>query len=146
MGVARTGVKMLTGKLFAALTGLLLVFAVLAKLKLHPSPPVPIYLQIVVGLSCVIFASTFLLAGRWVRPSLDQTLGLLQFGFVAFSVCVLIFEFDVYPLLSNKPDPLGYYLIPVAALTFLIACALFVANATWTVIRVFRLHTRVRPD
>ena len=41
---------MLTGKLFAGLAGLLLVFAVLP--KLHPTPPVPIYLQLVVALSC----------------------------------------------------------------------------------------------
>lgn len=136
---------MLTGKLFAGLTGLLLVFAVLAKLKLHPLPPVPVYLQVVVALFCVIFASTFMLAELWVRPSLNQTVGLVQFGFVAISGCVLVFEFDVFPLFSNKPDPLGFYLIPVAALTFLIACALFVANAIWTVIRVFRAHTRVRP-
>lgn len=137
---------MVTGRLFAALTGLLLVFAVLAKLKLHPLPPVPIYLQLIVGLFCLIFASTFLLAGLWVRPSLNQTMGLVQFGFVAISVCVLVFEFDVFPLLSNKPDRLGFYLIPAATLTFLIACALFVANATWTVVRVFRGHTPVRPD
>ena len=135
---------MLTGKLFAALTGLLSVFVVLSKLKLHPSPPVPIYLQLVVALACVIFASAFLLAGLWVRPSLNQTMGLVQFGLVALSVCALIFEFDVYPLLASKPDAWGYYFIPAAALSFLIACALFVANATWTAIRVFRGHTRVR--
>lgn len=29
----------------------------------------------------------------------------MQFGFVAISVCVLVFEFDVFPLLSNKPEP-----------------------------------------
>jgi len=137
---------MLTGKLFAGLAGLVSVFVVLSKLKLHPSPSVPIYLQLVLALSCLIFASTYLLAGLWVKPSLNQTVGRVQFGFVAISVCVLVFEFDVYPLLSNKPDILGSYLIPVAALTFLIACALFVANATWTVIRVFRGHTRARPD
>ena len=135
---------MLAGKLFAGLAGLLLVFAVLA--KLHPTPPVPIYLQLVVALSCVIFASTFLLAELWVRTSLSQTVGLVQFGFVANSVCVLVFEFDVFPLLSNKPDILGSYLIPVAALTFLIACALFVANATWSVIRAFRGRRGVRLD
>jgi len=137
---------MLTGKLFAGLAGLVSVFVVLSKLKLHPSPSVPIYLQLVLALSCLIFASIYLLAGLWVKPSLNQTVGRVQFGFVAISVCVLVFEFDVYPLLSNKPDILGSYLIPVAALTFLIACALFVANATWTVIRVFRGHTRARPD
>lgn len=135
---------MLTGKLFAGLAGLLLVFAVLA--KLHPTPPVPIYLQLVVALSCVIFGSTFLLAELCVRTSLNQTVGLVQFGFVVISVCVLVFEFDVFPLLSNKPDILGSYLIPVAALTFLIACALFVANATWTVIRAFRGRRGVRLD
>ena len=138
--------QMLTGKLFAGLAGLVSVFVVLSKLKLHPSPSVPIYLQLVLALSCLIFASTYLLAGLWVKPSLNQTVGRVQFGFVAISVCVLVFEFDVYPLLSNKPDILGSYLIPVAALTFLIACALFVANATWTVIRVFRGHIRARPD
>jgi len=129
---------MLTGKLFAGLAGLLSVFVVLSKLKLHPSPPVPIYLQLVVALSCVIFASTYLLAGLWVKPSLNQTVGRVQFGFVAISVCVLVFEFDIYPLLFTKPDILGDYLIPVAALSFLIACALFVANETWTVIRAVR--------
>ena len=91
---------MLTGKLFAGLAGLLLVFAVLA--KLHPTPPVPIYLQLVVALSCVIFGSTFLLAELCVRTSLNQTVGLVQFGFVVISVCVLVFEFDVFPLLSNR--------------------------------------------
>ena len=136
---------MLTGKLFAALTGLLLVFVVLSKLY-HPSDSVPIYLQLVVALFCVIFASTFLLTGLWVKPSLNQTVGLVQFGFVAISGCVLVFEFDVFPLLSNKPDLLGYYLIPLATLTFSLACALFVANATWSVIQVFRAHTRVRRD
>ena len=135
---------MLTGKLFAALAGLLLLFAVLSKLR-HPSESVPIYLQLVVALFCVIFASTFLLTNLWVKPSLNQAVGLVQFGFVAISGCVLVFEFDVYPLLSNKPDILGFYLIPAAGLCFLIACALFVANATWSVIRVFRAHTRVRP-
>jgi len=84
---------MLTGKLFAGLAGLLLVFAVLP--KLHPTPPVPIYLQLVVALSCVIFGSTFLLAELCVRTSLNQTVGLVQFGFVVISVCVLVFEFDV---------------------------------------------------
>ena len=103
-----------------------------------PSPPVPIYLQLVVALSCVVFASTYLLAGLWVKPSLNQTVGRVQFGFVAISVCVLVFEFDIYPLLFTKPDILGDYLIPVAALSFLIACALFVANETWTVIRAVR--------
>src|SRR5215471_12814710 len=86
---------MLTGKLFAGLAGLVSVFVVLSKLKLHPSPSVPIYLQ-------MIFASTYLLAGLWVKPSLNQTVGRVQFGFVAISVCVLVFEFDVYPLLSNQ--------------------------------------------
>ena len=137
---------MLTGKLFAGLAGLLSVFVVLSKLELHPSPPVPIYLQLVVALSCVIFASTYLLAGLWVKPSLNQTVGRVQFGFVATSVCVLVFEFDIYPLLFNKPDIVGYYLIPVAALTFLIACGLFAANATWTVIRAFRGRRGVRLD
>jgi len=132
---------MLTGKLFAGLAGLLLVFAVPS--KLHPSPPVPFYMQLVVALSSVIFASAFLLAGRWVRPSLNQTVGLVQFGFVAISGCVFVFEFDVYPLLSNKPDIFGSFLIPAASLCFLIACALFVVNASWTVIRFFsQSHTR----
>src|SRR5215471_5122655 len=129
---------MLTGKLFAGLAGLVSVFVVLSKLILHPSASVPIYLQ-------MIFASTYLLAGLWVKPSLNQTVGRVQFGFVAISVCVLVFEFDVYPLLSNKPDSLGSYLIPAATLTFLIACALFVANGAWTVIRVFRSHRGVHP-
>lgn len=133
---------MLTGKLFTSLAGLLLVFAFLSKMH-HPSPPIPFYMQLVVALSSVIFGSTFLLAGRWVRPSLNQTVGLAQFGFIAISGCVLVFEFDVYPLLSNKPDILGSFLITAASLCFLIACALFVVNSTWLVIRFFRGgHTR----
>lgn|SRR5215469_11429712 len=133
---------MLAGKLFTGLAGLLLVFAVLS--KLHPSPPIPFFMQLLVALSSAIFASTFLLAGRWVRPPLNQTVGLVQFGFVAISGCALVFEFDVHPLLSNRPDTLGSYLIPAASLCYLIACSLFVANATWTVIRVFRAHGSAR--
>jgi len=134
---------MLSGKLLAGLAGLLLVFAILS--RLHPSPPVPVYLQLVVGLSCLLFAATFLLAELWVRP-LNQRVGLVQFGFVAISASVLVFEFDVYPRLSGKPDLLGSYLIPAASLTFLIACVLFVANGAWTVIRFFRGHGHVGPD
>ena len=70
----------------------------------------------------------------------------MQFGFVAVSASVLVLEFDVYPLLSGKPDILGSYLIPAAALTFLIACALFVANGAWTVIRFFCGHGHVGLD
>lgn len=127
---------MLTAKLFAGLASILAVSAILA--RLHSSPLVPIYLQLIAALSCVIFAMAFFVAEPWIRPPLNQTIGLVQCGFVGISVCTLVFEFDLYPLLSNKPDILGAYLIPASALSFLIACTLFAANATWTVIRVVR--------
>jgi len=63
---------MLTGKLFAGLAGLLLVFAVLY--KLHRAPPVPFYMQLVVALSSVIFASTFF-ARRKMDKSFSQSNG-----------------------------------------------------------------------
>lgn len=134
---------MLTAKLFACLAGITAVSAILA--RVHSPAPVPIYLQLIAALSCVIFAAAFFVAELCIRPPLNRTIGLVQCGFVGISVCILVFEFDLYPLLSNKPDLLGAYLIPASALSFLIACAVFAANATWTVIRVLRSPASVRP-
>ena len=129
---------MLTAKLFFGLASVPLVATILGRLS--SSPPIPIYIQLTVGLCCVIFATTFLVAELWVRRPLNQKFGLVQFGFVGISVCTLAFEFEIYPLLSNKPDVFGAYLIPISTLSFLTACGLFVLNAKWTAIRSFRSH------
>ena len=92
---------MLTAKLFFGLASVPLVATILGRLS--SSPPIPIYIQLTVGLCCVIFATTFLVAELWVRRPLNQKFGLVQFGFVGISVCTLAFEFEIYPLLS-KPD------------------------------------------
>jgi hypothetical protein len=103
------------------------------------------YLQLIGALFCVIFALTFVVAELWLRRPLNQTIGLVQFGFVGIFVCTFVFEFELYPLLSNKPDILGAYL-PASAFSFLIACALFIANAAWAVIRFVRHPANTRPD
>jgi hypothetical protein len=129
---------MLTGKLFAGLASAQFVAIILGRFS--SAAPIPIYLQLTVGLCCVIFATTFLVAELWIRPPLNQKIGFVQVGFVGISVCTLAFEFELYPLLSNKPDVFGAYLIPTSTLSFLTACVLFVLNATWTAIRIFRSH------
>jgi hypothetical protein len=82
---------MLTAKLFAGLASMLALSAILT--RLHSSAPVPIYLQLIAALSCVIFAAVFFVAELWIRPPLNQTIGLVQCGFVGISVCTFIFEF-----------------------------------------------------
>jgi hypothetical protein len=127
---------MLTAKLFAGLASVQVVAAILARLS--SSPPIPIYLQLIVGVFCLIFATTFLVAERWMRRPLNQRMGLVQSGLVGVAVCTFVFEFDLHPLLSNTADVLGSYLIPASTLSFLVACGLFALNATWTLIRFFQ--------
>src|SRR5689334_21531482 len=129
---------MLTAKLFAGLASVQFVATILGRFS--SSPPIPIDLQLTAGLFCVIFAATFLVAELWIRRPLNQMIGLVQFGFVGISVCTLAFEFELYPLLSNKPDVFGAYLIRTATSSFFTACGLFVLNAMWTAIRFFRSH------
>jgi hypothetical protein len=137
---------MLTAKLFAGTASLLVVAVILARLSPSPRPPIPMYLQLIGALFCVIFALTFVVAELWLRRPLNQTIGLVQFGFVGIFVCTFVFEFELYPLLSNKPDILGAYLIPASAFSFLIACALFIANAAWAVVRFVRHPANTLPD
>ena len=77
---------MLTAKLFAGLASVLFFFAFLA--NLHSSPPVRVYLQLVIALVCVISAATHFSAAQWMRTPLNRTLGLLQFGLISISVGV----------------------------------------------------------
>lgn len=128
---------MLTAKLFAGLASILALIIFLAKLR--ALPPVPIYLQLVAVLACVIFALTYFTAERWMRTPLNQTLGLVQVGLISFSVGAFGFAVYLYPSLSSEAD-FASYLIVASAVGFLVGCALFAANAAWAVIRL--VHVR----
>jgi hypothetical protein len=126
---------MLTARLFAGMASLLFVSAILA--KLHSSPPVLLYLQLIIALVCLIFAAAYFTAAQWTRTSLNQTLGLLQFGFVCTSVGVFAFGFS-----ATGATFVDRYLFPASVVSFLIACALFGANAVWAVVQLVRIQTK----
>ena len=128
---------MLTAKLFAGLASILALIVFLAKLR--ALPPVPIYLQLVAALACVIFAATYFTAARWMQTPLNQTLGLVQVGFIVISVGAFGFAVYLYPSLSSEAD-FASDLIVSSALGFSVGCALFAANAIWAVIRLVRVR------
>ena len=132
---------MLTAKLFAGLASILTLIAFLA--KLHALPAVPIYLQIVAALACVIFAVTYYTAARWMRTPLNQTLGLVQVGFIGISVGAFGFAVYLYPSLLSEADFASCFIVS-SALGFFIACALFAANAAWAVTRLVRVRPHNR--
>ena len=132
---------MLTAKLFAGLASILTVIVFLAKLR--ASPLIPKYLQLVAALACVIFAFTYFTAARWMRTPLNQALGLVQVGFIVISVGAFAFAVYRYPSLSSEADSASN-LIVLSALGFLVGCALFAANAVWTVIRMVRVRPHNR--
>src|SRR5438445_11878794 len=128
---------MLAAKLFAGLASILTLIGFLAKLR--ALPPVPIYLQLVAALACVIFAVIYFTAARWMRTPLNQTLGLVHVRFIGISVCSFGFAVYLYPSLSNEAD-FASSLIVSSALGFFVGCALFAANAAWVVIRLVRVR------
>ena len=91
---------MLTAKLFAGLASILTLIVFLAKLR--ALPPVPIYLQLVAALACVIFAVIYFTAARWMRTPLNQKLRLVQVGFIGISVGAFGFAVYFYPSLSSE--------------------------------------------
>src|SRR6266481_7942522 len=117
---------MLAAKLFAGLASLLTLIGFQANLR--ALPPVPIYLELVAALACVIFAVTYFTTARWMRTPLNQTLGLVHVGFIGISVGAFGFAVYLYPSLSSEPD-FASYLIVSSALGFFVSCALFAANA-----------------
>ena len=129
---------MLTAKLFAGLASILTLIGFLAKLR--ALPPVPIYLQLVAALACVIFAVPYFTAARWM---LNQTLGPVQVGFIGISVGAFGFAVYFYPSLSSETG-FASYLIVSSAFGFLVGCALFSANAAWVVIRLVRVRPHNR--
>ena len=131
--------QMLIAKLFAGLACILLFIVSVGKFRVLP--PVPVYLQFVGGLVCVIFAFTYFNAARWLRTPLNQTLGLVQLGFVSISVGT--FGFAVYLHRSSPTGAdLSSFLITGSALGFLLGCALFAVNSAWAVIRFIHSQTK----
>ena len=59
-------VAMLTVKLFAGIAGALVAGIIFC--NLHHLPPVPIYLQLLLALFCLIFGATYFIAELWIRP------------------------------------------------------------------------------
>ena len=132
---------MLAAKLFAGLASILTLIGFLAKLR--ALPPVPIYLQLVAALACVIFAVIYFTAARWMRTPLNQKLRLVQVGFIGISVGAFGFAVYLYPSLSSEAD-FASYLIVSSALGFFVGCALFAGNAAWVVIRLVRVRPHNR--
>lgn len=139
------GDKMLTAKLFAGLAFILVLVVSAAKLAAigHGGalPPIPVYLQLATAFACLVFAATYFNAARWLRAPLNQTLGLVQVGFIGISVGGFSFAVYLHPSPPGLAD-LSSYLITASALAFLVGCALFAANSVWAVIRFIRVQKK----
>ena len=133
---------MLTTKLFAGLAAMLTVLVFVARLR--GLPPVLVYFDAIAPFTCGVFAFTYFIAERWMKTPLQQTLGLVQVGFIAASAVAFGLAAYLYPLLSSRPDAVSYYLLVallgVSVAGYSIGCGLFALNATWAILHYVRLR------
>jgi heme/copper-type cytochrome/quinol oxidase subunit 1 len=145
---------MLYAKLFVALATLQISVALLESRLGHQSEEVfynpgsvvigPILLQVLLALATGCFALTYFAAVRWLSHPLSNSLGLAHFvvatiGFIYISLSVHVLRSAGPPMISIS---LHWLLVAVSVglLSFLLGCATFAVNCTWTAIKVFRSH------
>ena len=150
------GLKMLTAKLFAALSVLQVGLAVLES-RTTPQPidigvhgtyfvVGRIELQIMLALASACFALTYFAASRWVAHSLNSSLGLMHFV-IATTGLVLLLSFDTLKpstpangLPYQAPNHWPLFALLAGVFCFLSGCATLAVNCIWTTLATFWSH------
>jgi heme/copper-type cytochrome/quinol oxidase subunit 1 len=148
--------KMLSAKLFAALSVLQVGLAVLES-RTTPQPiAIGVHgtylligrmaLQIMLALACACFALTYFAASRWVSHPLNNSLGLMHFAITTIAFILLWPSLETLKssaaangLPGQAPNHWPLFAL-LTVLCFLFGCATLAVNCIWTTLATFWSH------
>jgi len=145
---------MLTAKLFALLTILLLGLAVLertahqhADIYFHGTYFVVarIHVKILQAIVSAFFGLTYFAAARWLLRPLNNSLGLAQFVLASLGIVLMSLAMNALKVGAMRAGPpeatrhlQPYLAFKAGAVSFLLGCGVFVVNIAWTALRISR--------
>jgi hypothetical protein len=134
----------LSAKLFAALAGIVLTFALLGREQVVPHQNLglsvgrivlgPYYWQLFGAMACAILAFAYFGVARWLWHPPDQPIGLVSFVLVSIALVILLISSF---FITSTSSPSRRLLIPLfaAICSFLLGLVLSAVNVAWAVWR-----------